>query len=258
MFDWLLPSSCPCDPAAKAWVEGRLCWLCVKFPSHVFNGRRVVLPTPEFFPDRYDGSDEAVRVMLDRVCGYMDVPPDWVELDFIDEPKDRIWLVNESGKYLPGAAGTFHMGERKFVVRVARSELREPMSLVGTLAHELAHVRLLGEGRLTGREFDHELLTDLTVVVFGMGLFLANTPRNWESSLTTWPGSDLNKPEYMTPPMFAYALAHLAWFQGDFKPAWAMHLERYARAEFKQALRFLIKTDDTEFNPDQALPHPYG
>ena len=84
------------------------------------------------------------------------------------------------------------------------------MGLVGTMAHELAHVRLLGESRIMREEFDNELLTDLTTVAFGLGVFLANTPRNWDSHLEKWPDSDLNRPEYMSPPMFGYALAHLA------------------------------------------------
>lgn len=50
MFDWLFSPSCPCDVAAKEWVEERLQWLSEEFDDHAFNGRRIVLPTPEFFP----------------------------------------------------------------------------------------------------------------------------------------------------------------------------------------------------------------
>lgn len=45
MLGWLFPPSCPCDPAAKAWVEERLEWLAEEFDDHAFNGRRIVLPT---------------------------------------------------------------------------------------------------------------------------------------------------------------------------------------------------------------------
>jgi len=38
-----------------------------------------------------------------------------------------------------------------------------------------------------------------------MGIFLAIKPRNWESDYTKWP-----EPEYMTPPMIDWELAHLA------------------------------------------------
>jgi hypothetical protein len=60
MLGWLFSPSCPCDPAAKHWVEERLQWLSEEFDDHAFNGRHLVLPTPEFFPDPYDGSKGAV------------------------------------------------------------------------------------------------------------------------------------------------------------------------------------------------------
>jgi hypothetical protein len=53
----------------------------------------------------------------------------------------------------------------------------------------------------------------------------------------------------MTPPMFGYALAHLAWFRGEEKPAWAKHLHWNARADFQQALRYLLKTGDSAYKP---------
>lgn len=250
MLGWLFPPSCPCDPAAKGWVEERLQWLSEEFDDHAFNGRPVVLPTPEFFPDPYDSSKRAVRTLLDRVCGYMDVVPDLVALKFVSDA-GKIWLVNESGQYLPGAAGTYHEGKRKFIISIDKSGLDDLVGLVGTMAHELAHVRLLGESRIMREAYDNELLTDLTVVYFGLGIFLANTPRVWDSQYTKWPDTDLHKPEYMTPPMFGYALAHLAWFRGEEKPAWAQHLHWNARADFKQALRFLLKTGDSAYQPQR-------
>lgn len=253
MFDWLFPPSCPCDPAAKAWCEDRLQWLTEEFDDHAFNGRPIVLPTLEFFPDAYDGSKQAVRLLLDRVCGYMDVVPDLVSLRFVADA-GKLWLVNESGQYLPQTAGTFEEGTRKPIIRIDKSGLDDPMGLVGTLAHELAHVRLLGEGRINSNAYDNELLTDLTVVFFGLGVFLANTPRNWDSQYTKWPDTDLHKPEYMTPPMFGYALAHLAWFRNEASPAWASHLHWNARPDFKQALRFLFKTADSSFKPAKLRP----
>lgn len=248
MLDWLFSPSCPCDPAAKGWVEERLQWLSDEFDDHAFNGRRLVLPTAEFFPDPYDGSERAIRKMLDRVCDYMDVIPDLVELKFLSDPGD-LWLVNESGKALPHTAGSYEEGPRKFIIRIARSELDDTMGLVGTIAHELAHVRLLGENRIRSDEYDNELLTDLTVVFFGLGIFLANTPRNWDSQYTEWPDTDLRKPEYMTPPMFGWALAHLAWFRGEDRPMWARHLNSGARANLKQGIRYLTATSDSTYRP---------
>ena len=48
MFGWFHPS-CPCDAAAKNWIEQRLQWLDAEFEDSALTGRRLVLPTPEFF-----------------------------------------------------------------------------------------------------------------------------------------------------------------------------------------------------------------
>ena len=45
MLDWLFQPSCPCDVAAKEWVEERLEWLAEEFEDSAFSGRRIVLPT---------------------------------------------------------------------------------------------------------------------------------------------------------------------------------------------------------------------
>jgi hypothetical protein len=135
MLGWLFRPTCPCDPAAKAWVEERLQWLAEEFDDNAFSGRRVVLPTSEFFPDPYDGSKKAVRRLLDRVCAYMDVVPDLVTLKFVADV-GKIWMVDETGHYLPGAAGTYEEGKRKFIIRIDQSGLDDPMGLVGTMAHE--------------------------------------------------------------------------------------------------------------------------
>jgi len=248
MLGWLFRPTCPCDPAAKAWVEERLRWLAEEFDDSTFSGRPIVLPTPEFFPDPYDGSKKSVRRLLNRVCEYMDVVPDLVALKFVADA-GKIWLVNNAGQYLPGAAGTYEEGERKFIIRIDKSGLDDPMGLVGTMAHELSHVRLLGESRIMREAFDNELLTDLTVIHFGLGIFLANTPRNWDSDYSKWPGTELLKPEYMTPPMFGWALAHLAWFRGESKPAWSKHLSWGARANLKQGLRYLQEIGDSSYKP---------
>lgn len=248
MLDWLFPPSCPCDPAAKAWVEERLQWLSEEFDDHAFNGRPLVLPTPNFFPDSYDGSKKSVRTLLERVCEYMDVVPSLVSMKLVSDSRNS-GFVNEAGQDLPTAAGTYEEGERKFIIRIDKDGLADPMGLVGTIAHELAHVRLLGESRVMREIYDNELLTDLTVVYFGLGIFLANMPRAWESQYSKWPDSDLIKPEYMTRPMFGYALAHLAWFRGEERPDWSAHLHWNARPDLKQAIRFLFKTGDSAYKP---------
>ncbi|MEM7478069.1 MAG: hypothetical protein AAF483_24040 [Planctomycetota bacterium] len=250
MFGWFKPQ-CPLDSAAKRWIENRLQWLSGQFGLDVFTRRAMILPTSDFFPDPMDGSHNSVRNLLDQICRYMDVNPKRVELNLFTNKND-LGLVNEAGLSVPsGYAGLYDKQLGKTVIHLDIGELSNLPDLVGTMAHELAHLRLLGEGRLSGDEFDNELLTDLTAVFHGFGIFLGNSPRNWPSQYTKWPGTDLNCPEYMTLPMFAYALAHSAWFRRQEKPEWFSFLSFDLKPSFKQSLRYLRETKDSTFAPDE-------
>lgn len=49
--------------------------------------------------------------------------------------------------------------------------------------------------------------------------------------------------------MFGWALAHLAWFRGEDRPAWGKHLTSGARSNLAQGVRYLSKTGDSSYRP---------
>lgn len=249
MFGWFRPT-CPCDPVAKRWIEDRLQWLTRQFGLHLLLERSVILPTAEFFPDEWDGSEKAAQRMFRRVCDYMEVNHNQVEIEFFNDSSMGPLAHDPTVRGI--SAGTWQGGNGMWsqgLVRLNRGWLDRPSDLVGTMAHELAHQRLLGEGRADADEFDNELLTDLTAVFFGFGVFLANNPRKSTGELAHWPGTKLRMPEYLSEPMLAYAMAHIAWLQDEVWPNWAGHLRWAPRAVFKQGWRILEKTSDTTFKP---------
>src|SRR5438876_4656671 len=112
MFGWLFGSSCPLDPRTKAWIEDRLIWLRDEFGADDLYAGPTVLPTPEFFPDPYDGSRKAVRVLFERVADYMGVDPDPIRLRFLKPAANPLFLVNDGGEAVPTeAAGLYHGDE---------------------------------------------------------------------------------------------------------------------------------------------------
>jgi hypothetical protein len=244
MFGWFRPS-CPCDPAAKPWVEEHLQWLAKQFGLHILLERPIILPTSEFFPDAWDGSTKAARRMFRRVCGYMGVNSDAVELKFTHEKKVDPFSLGMAAATWSGGEGPWDKG----VVRVDKGHLDRPADLIGYMAHELSHQRLLGECRIDPDRFDNELLTDLTAVFHGFGVFLANNPRKSTGRLAHWPGTRLHMPEYLSEPMLGYALAHIAWFRDEARPQWAKALRWAPRAVFKEGLRYLQETADSTFKP---------
>ena len=97
--------------------------------------------------------------------------------------------------------------------------------------------------------FDNELLTDLTALYFGFGVFISNNTHKSTGELTYWPGTQLRRPEYLSEPMIGYALALIAWHRDELRPAWSKHLSWTPRSVFKAAMRYLEKTRDCSFLP---------
>ena len=249
MFGWFRPI-CPCDAEAKKWIEDSFQWLARQFGLHILLEKNIILPTAEFFPDPWDGSDKAVRQLFDRLCSYMDIDRDDVKMKLIH---DRAGLGLAALDPSRGAAAaTWSKGEESYskgIIRIERAAIGHRDDLIGIIAHELSHQRLLGEGRYRCDKFDNELLTDLTAIYFGFGVFLANNRNKSTGELGRWPGTKLFRPEYLSEPMMGYALAHLAWFRDEHRPPWSKHLRSVPYAVFKQGLNYLEKTGDSTFKP---------
>ena len=119
------------------------------------------------------------------------------------------------------------------------------MSLVATVAHELGHVRLLGEGRIHSGYDDHEPLTDLLTVFLGLGVFTANSAFSFKQwSDNSYQGWRTERKGYLTEEMFGYALALFALMRGERSLVWSEFLEGSVKTHFKDALKYLEKTGE--------------
>ena len=217
-------------------------WLLEEFGSDAFRRVTVVLPTDEFFPDSYSADEDDARALVDRVCGYMSVNPNLIEVEFFeDESKQARRDFDYTEGSSDGSAGHYQKRRDKFVVSLESSQLADPMCLVATIAHELGHVRLLGEGRVHGGFEDHEPLTDLLTVFFGLGIFTANSAFSFDGSSQGW---QAQRRGYLDEEMFGYALALFALMRGERNPAWSRYLEGSVSTFFKNGLKYLDKTGD--------------
>jgi len=99
--------------------------------------------------------------------------------------------------------------------------LSDSPALVATLAHELAHVLLLGDRRIPPDDPHMEPLTDLCTVFKGMGIFTANTAFRFDQGQSGW---EARRQDYLPEEMFGYAMARFAHLRGEEKPLWERHL----------------------------------
>jgi len=242
-MNWFAPQ-CPVNEDQQLWIEQSSSWIVRQFgiqaPDVV-----VVLPTPEFFPDTYRAEEEDVDTLLKRVCDYMGVNRDRLELElFSDKSKelrDHLPLFESSRR---GAAGQFtNAAAGPIRIRISTDHLNDPMSLVAVIAHELGHVLLLADGKISKDRKDHEHLTDLLTVWLGLGIFTANSAFKF----TQWHGGfkqgwESRRLGYLTEQMFGYALAWFAFGRGERKPPWSKHLQGNSGHYFKSSMRFLERT----------------
>ncbi|WP_405490235.1 hypothetical protein [Nocardia sp. NBC_00511] len=226
----------------RLWVEEMLSWCTAQFGPRTLRAP-VVLPTPDYFPDSYTGTEAEILALVHRVSGYMGVD------------RDRILVeVHSSGDDLPdvpflegtthGEAGHYRLEHGRAVVSLDMARMRSPITLVATVAHELAHERLLGERRIAPDRADGEQLTDLVTVFLGLGVFNANAAFQFSQNHRGWRSQRLG---YLSQPLFGYTLACWTVLRGDPKPLWAKHLDTNPRVYMKQGLRYL------RANPE-ALP----
>ena len=134
---------------------------------------QIILPTPEYFPDPYDKTPACAELLFQRVCGYMRVDRHRIELHIFPDETDELrsilpyWRGNSGGcagfySHDPSGDSDNAEDDPRMLVALRSTQLREPISLVATMAHELGHVILLGGGLMTSKTSDHEPMTDFS------------------------------------------------------------------------------------------------
>jgi len=229
------PNGCPVEEAERIWIERSFLSLLTLFGEENTLTRQVLLPVTKDFPIKYDGSERAAFETLKVVARQMEVPIDKIKLDFFDKQLQYI---------TDGSPGGFYYGKGendKFEISVVRTLLNEPEDMVAVLAHETAHIKLLGEDRITE---NNEPLTDLTTIFFGLGVFNANAAFKTFADNKYWGWSQSG---YLSQMAWGYALALFAYVRQEETPAWASHLCKNVKGDFIQGQNFIANNEEVVF-----------
>lgn len=159
-MSWFSPKL-PVDSETKQWVDDGFEWMIDEFGPEVFHSVEILLPIEEHFPDVYSGSRASIRQMLNRICVYMEVDPELVEVRYFEnEDSTRYHPLMADGETHGHTLGTYRMRkDGKHVISLDTSQAANPQMMAATIAHELGHVILHGEGRLEEGRADDELMT---------------------------------------------------------------------------------------------------
>jgi len=229
------PNGCPVDEPNIAWIEKSFLTLLSLFGKENTQRRKVLTPERIHFPVLYDGSERAAFETLKIIASQMEVPLERITLDFYDERLRQITDGTPGGLY-------WGKGENdNFEISLARKKLDEPENMVATLAHEIAHIKLLGENRMDQND---EPLTDLTTIFFGFGIFNANAAFQTfnDSKYYGW-----SQAGYLTQMQWGYSLALFAYIREENQPDWLKHLCKNVKADFIQAQNFISNNESGIF-----------
>lgn len=234
----------PVTDEDRRWVDQGFELLASKLGRSRMLDAEVILPTPEYFPDPYDGTEATADGLFQRICGYMHVDRRQIDLHVIpDESAELRHLLPYWERSSKGYAGLYMQEEdhSHMVIAVHGSKLKDPLSLAATLAHELGHVVLLG-GKLLDRETpDMEPLTDLVTVFLGLGVFTANTAARFQQHDDGHKqGWSMQRLGYLPEQVYGYALAKFAIERRENRPEWIKHLTTNVKTYYKRSHAWLL------------------
>ncbi|SEN89726.1 hypothetical protein SAMN04488505_11475 [Chitinophaga rupis] len=243
MFGWFSKSrkvECPVPEDARVWLEETFQWLLSEFDKEMIMHRKVLRPIPADFPITFTQTEKDAHALLKIVAAQMAVNPDQIELFFYDQQLKEyggsgLRLFSQQSPGEKYASGKYYGKNEysQYQIAIELSELKDAGGLVATLAHEIAHIKLLGEERM---KFNDEHLTELIPVIYGLGIFNANTAFRFYATHDSW---GYKRQGYLSQQMWGYALALFAHIRKERDPEWVKYLTTNVRADFKKGFKFL-------------------
>lgn len=233
-------------------------WLASRFGESIIHAGKVIIPSRDCFPDPVSSTITDLTPLFDRVSTYMRIDPDTIDLRFFseDEPVNLgagLTVMTEG----PSAAGYYRDAEGRDIVSIKIDEGASVDSYIATIAHELCHVYLIGQNHVEPKQDEHEPLTDLATVFFGLGVFNANTVVSGSQwSADGWMGWSVGTQGYLPEEVFGYAFSVYAWKRQESKPDWARYLRPNVRSVFRKGLKYLQHHGSADYHSDMPVDTP--
>lgn len=252
MFNFFKPKPyVPLDAERRHFFEHNLLWLKRTFPKPTLHKRKVFMPVASDFPIDWKKGEETAHDLLPIVCKAMDIHPLEIQLEFFNNGRKMVDMgsyfevVNTEPNTNEAAGEYFGKNKNgKYLVGLEEGLLQFPDNLIATLVHELAHVKLMGHAKM---DYNDEMLTDLTTVFFGFGIFNANTAFQFNRSNEGWSWSDLG---YLKIDEWAYALALFTYLRKENNPEWEQYLNPTIKKLFKKSSEYIYQNEGSLFKTD--------
>jgi hypothetical protein len=240
------PAECPVNEDMRVWIENAMLWFADAFGQDSLLNRKILTPEYKDFPIAYNGLPDTAVETARIIAGQMEINPGDIQIDIYNEGIrevdtggiGRIFMKEAEGEKYSGGLYWGKQEDGKYHVGLNQSKLREPLEMIATLAHEFSHIKLLGEKRI---EKNNEPLTDLTTVVFGLGIFSANASFQVKNTFDSTGWSSLG---YLSQMEWGYSLALFSHIrQEEEKPAWIQLLSPNIKSDFIQSRNFIRENE---------------
>ena len=239
---WNKKKKLPITEEDKIWVDEDLNWLRTEFGQEHFMEIRTVTPTKDFYERTFNGTEKDAEFILERTMELMHIQNADITLDFFSdspiEMADGTILTtpaNLDGSW-ESASGTYEQTENETIISIETRQLKNPISLIATISHELAHQILLGENRI---EENDEFLTDLTAITYGFGIFIGNSRFQFSSQGFGWQSSSQG---YLPEQIIAYAMAWLSKQRNE-TTYYSQYLDKSLKKYLDQSIDWLMENE---------------
>lgn len=226
-------------------------WLLQNFGGKQFyESKELILPTEAFFPVKNDRSDKSVRQLFELVKKYAGLS-NWPcklhkqEIDAEHRVAELLTIKNVEENPL----GTFSLDENYEAVITYNPKLAaNPMQMVATISHELAHYLTNTAMEPPPGGWDNwEFATDIAATFLGFGIFQANSAFNFyqfnEAGIQGWQTSGGG---YLSEAEHSYALAIFLRLKDIPLETAYPYCDTNIKAYLKKALKELDKSQHIE------------
>ncbi|MCM2416669.1 hypothetical protein [Streptomyces sp. RKAG293] len=239
------PGTCPVPEEQRTWTERWLRWCAEEF-GPATSRREIALSG--FVPADFTGTQEQAERLVRRIGAVMGADVSGIDVLLVESPEKVQGRKHQVGEYRKVLG--------RAVIELDRRVAARPDAFAGLVAHELAHARLIGEGRIAGlgiSRSQEERLTDLVTVHLGMGVLSANAADDYgkvagysvmpvgeltDRMLTGRRDEPLHRMGYLSPGEYGYALACWSTMRGESDPSWARHVRASARDVLMRGLAY--------------------
>lgn len=227
----------PLNRESIEWINESFNWIINEFGDENILNSEIIIPIKDKIPVNINQTESCAKELVGFVASKMHLNKDLIEVDFYNQSQMELDnnFITQQYEEVDYSSGQYWGKSKngKYQISLEVSQLNNPVALIATIAHELAHIKLLGENRI---EANDEFLTDLIPIFYGFGIFNANSIFQYQQDSSGWRTSSQG---YLNETMYGFALAKFSLYRNDDDYEWSKYLTPTIKEEFERSMIYI-------------------